>query len=170
MKSFNDGLDRAIEIVLFLLMSGIVVFTFLGVLIRYVIRSTFGGCEEIILMQFCAVVFLGAAYGLRQKRHMAINFVYDLVPKKGRRIFDVINNLLILIFLIFLLIEGWRYTVFTKDNFTVFFRNKTKLFSECHPDCCWVDDLLLFNTAFEVPETSSTVERGRKLTWASPSS
>lgn len=77
----------------------LVVLTFVGVLMRYIMRSPITWQEEVQMLLFLWIVFLGGAGAFRAGSHIAIEIVVDALPKKiGGAIekVDVLIQLLIL--------------------------------------------------------------------------
>lgn len=81
------------------LIVGLIVLTFVGVLKRYILRSPITWMEEIQMLLFLWVVFLGGSGAFRAGSHIAIEIVVDALPKKiGGLVerFDVLLQLIIL--------------------------------------------------------------------------
>ena len=81
------------------LMVGLIVLTFVGVIRRYFLRDPITWMEEVQMLLFLWVVFLGGSAAFRTGSHIAIEIVVDALPKKiGGFIerFDVLLELLIL--------------------------------------------------------------------------
>ena len=77
----------------------LVALTFVGVLMRYIMRSPITWQEEVQMLLFLWIVFLGGAGAFRAGSHIAIEIVVDALPKKiGGAIekVDVLIQLLIL--------------------------------------------------------------------------
>lgn len=73
--------------------------TFVGVMRRYIFRDPIAWMEEVQMLSFLSVVFLGGSAAFRSGSHIAIEILVDALPKKiGRFIerFDVLLELLIL--------------------------------------------------------------------------
>lgn len=79
--------------------------TFIGVIKRYILRSPIPWMEEVQMILFLWVVYLGAGAAFRNGSHVAIEILVDALPKKIRGLverFDVLLQLLILGYLFFL--------------------------------------------------------------------
>ena len=73
--------------------------TFVGVMRRYIFRDPIAWMEEVQMLSFLSVVFLGGSAAFRSGSHIAIEILVDALPKKiGQFIerFDVLLELLIL--------------------------------------------------------------------------
>ena len=64
------------------LMVGLIVLTFVGVIRRYFLRDPITWMEEVQMLLFLWVVFLGGSAAFRTGSHIAIEIVVDALPKK----------------------------------------------------------------------------------------
>lgn len=90
-------------------LSGLIVLTFAGVLKRYIFRDPIAWMEELQPLLFLWAVMLAAGAAFRTGGHVAIEIVVDVLPKKiGKAIeqIDVVIELLILAYL------TWQSCVF----------------------------------------------------------
>ena len=56
----------------------------------------------------CAVAFLvSGLYTLNRRQHIAITILHERLPVRARRVLDVINYLIVLVFLALLTYQGW---------------------------------------------------------------
>ena len=84
------------------MMVALVILTFVGVLMRYIMRSPITWQEEVQMLLFLWFVFLGGAGAFRAGSHIAIEILVDALPKKIGGVierFDVLLQLLILVYL-----------------------------------------------------------------------
>ena len=84
------------------MMVALVILTFVGVLMRYIMRSPITWQEEVQMLLFLWIVFLGGAGAFRAGSHIAIEILVDALPKKIGGVierFDVLLQLLILVYL-----------------------------------------------------------------------
>jgi TRAP-type transport system small permease protein len=68
--------------------------------------------EEIALVLFPWVVFLGASMALKERGHIGIDFVVNLFPIWLRNITLIFIDIMIVCFAAYLLIFGWKLSVF----------------------------------------------------------
>ena len=100
------NLDVSIACVM---LAGLIVLTFAGVLKRYIFRDPIAWMEELQPLLFLWVVFLAAGAAFRTGGHVAIEIVVDALPKKVGKVIeriDVVIELLILAYL------TWQSCVF----------------------------------------------------------
>lgn len=91
------------------LLTGLVVLTFAGVLKRYIFRDPIAWMEEIQPLLFLWMVFLAAGAAFRTGGHVAIEIVVDALPKKVSSVIERINVLVELLILAYL---TWQSCVF----------------------------------------------------------
>jgi TRAP-type C4-dicarboxylate transport system permease small subunit len=86
--------------------------TLLQVFCRYVLGRSLSWTEETSLIFFPWVVFLGASMVLKERGHVAIMFVVALFPVRLRHIMRVFIDAMIAFFAGYLLVFGWKLSVF----------------------------------------------------------
>lgn len=79
----------------------------IGVFYRYVLNNSLSWIEELARYLMIWFAFLGMSLALKEERHVGINVFVDLFPQKIRLLFGILGNILVMIFLIFLL----RYSI-----------------------------------------------------------
>lgn len=82
------------------------VVTVTQVFMRYVVRSPLFWAEEAARYLMVWLVFLGAALGIREGAHIALEIFIKSLPQRVQRTASVLAKTLILLFLIFVFKEG----------------------------------------------------------------
>lgn len=104
-------LDRLADICLLiagvLLVLLIVIFGWL-VFGRYVLNDTPTWVEQVSLLIVVYVTFLGAAVGIRRNAHLSIDFIREAMPPLPRKILQVISDLAMIVFGVFMTWQGWH--------------------------------------------------------------
>lgn len=83
LKKIVVNLDLGIAGVSFALL---VIFTFLGVIMRYFFRRPFTWLEEVQVGLFLWVAFFGGVAAFRTHGHVSISSLYDVLPWRGKLI------------------------------------------------------------------------------------
>lgn len=86
------------EILGSLLLAIMAVIAFANVIVRYCTSFSFAWSEEITVNFFVWITMLGAARAFRSGQHLAMNIVYNALPKNGRRVCNILVLLICLIF------------------------------------------------------------------------
>ncbi len=89
--------------------AGMVVTVSCNVLARYVFRRSMVWAEELSMLFFVWVVFLGAYYALATKSHLALSFVVRRLPRCLRKADRWIVLVLVFIFLFILTVGGIEF-------------------------------------------------------------
>jgi len=83
---------------------------------RYVLNSSLAWSESAALLLMIYYVMLAAAVGVYEGFHLGLKILVDSVSPKVRRILEMFNNSLIIIFGIAMLINGSKLAQFTSDH------------------------------------------------------
>lgn len=87
----------------------------LQVVLRYVFGEASAWVEEVSIIGMIGGVYFGAALAVRNKDHLRIVFVLNMMPKRLRTIMIIVSDILWMGFLIFLLLQS---IIFMKLLFT----------------------------------------------------
>ncbi|MBM3300728.1 MAG: TRAP transporter small permease, partial [Deltaproteobacteria bacterium] len=113
----SDRIGRAIETAVgsfcVLIYAAMIAAALLGVLFRYVMLSPFEWTEEVARFLMLWVGFLAMNIALRRNEHIAINFLGGRVPPGARRLIGYGIDLLVGLFLYYLLKQGYLMTTQT---------------------------------------------------------
>lgn len=93
-----------------LLMVGIVVFVFIASVMRWA-GSPLSWTVEFAQFLFVWAIFLGANRCLRENSHISVDFFVKKMPLKVRAFLEIVINVLIMGFLIFLIIFGIQLSI-----------------------------------------------------------
>jgi len=87
----------------------LIVLTFSGVLMRYILRSPITWQEEIQMLLFLWITFLGGSAAFRTGGHIAIEILVDTLPKKIGGAIEKVGVLIQLVILVYLFSQEWAY-------------------------------------------------------------
>jgi len=87
----------------------------LQVVLRYVFGEASAWVEEVSIIGMIGGVYFGAALAVRNKDHLRIVFVLNMMPKRLKTIMIIVSDILWMGFLIFLLLQS---IIFMKLLFT----------------------------------------------------
>jgi len=86
---------------------------FTQVVFRYVFNAPISWMDEFAVLVFAWMIFLGTAIAQKKSEHISIDIFTRFLPQRTRAMLTILTNVLILLLLIFLFIEGIRLTVKT---------------------------------------------------------
>lgn len=113
LQSLADKIDRLNDLIgrtLAWLTLGMVVVTFLVVLLRYAFSIGWISMQESITYMHALVFMLGAAYALLKGAHVRVDIFYQRASLTTRAWIDLLGSVLLLIpFCVFLIWASWDY-------------------------------------------------------------
>lgn len=87
------------------LLAFIVLLISVNVVMRYVFNASLPWGEELTLWVFVWFIWLAVSYGFKQREHIRITILKDVLSRRGQLGLDLIIDLLTLVFMIALIIE-----------------------------------------------------------------
>lgn len=87
-----------------------------AVFTRYVLNSAASWPEPLAILLTIVLTFIGAAAGYRLNLHMNISYFADKLPPLGRRLLDLLVQLLMAVIALFMVIWGERLVEVTWHN------------------------------------------------------
>ena len=109
MKYIMDHLEEFFMIPLIFAMSIII---FIQVIARYVFQNSLTWSEEMARYMFVWLVYFSVSYTARREKHIRIDAAINLYPKNVRPYIELVSEIIVLGFAIFIAITG--FTVFGK--------------------------------------------------------
>ena len=92
-------------------MSSLVIFvvTFAAVVFRYLLHAPLPWSQDVIRLAFTYMIYFGAAYCVRENANLNIDVGLSLLGKRTRVVVEIIINIILCGFFIFLLIFGLQF-------------------------------------------------------------
>lgn len=109
MKFIMDHVEEFFMIPLIFAMSIII---FIQVVMRYVFQNSLTWSEELARYLFVWLVYFSVSYTARREKHIRIDAAINLYPKAARPVVELISEIIVLAFSIFIAVTG--VTVFQK--------------------------------------------------------
>ena len=109
MKFVMDHVEEFFMIPLIFAMSIII---FIQVIMRYVFSNSLTWSEELARYLFVWLVYFSVSYTARREKHIRIDAAINLYPKKLRPYIELLSEIIVLAFAIFIAVTG--VTVFQK--------------------------------------------------------
>jgi len=113
-KSIFDRLFRYLGYLCMVLLSILIFDVLAGVFYRYVLSNSLSWSGEVARYLCIWLSFIGSAILCYQKGHVGLEFLTNLFPKKIQGVVVLINNVLILIFLLYAVYFGYELAVIQK--------------------------------------------------------
>ncbi|WP_173917587.1 TRAP transporter small permease [Halobacillus sp. Marseille-Q1614] len=110
LKMVKRGLDRILLISSLTLLAVMVVVIIVQVFSRQLFSYTPSWSEELSRVLFVWVSFLGIAYGFKEKLHIGVGLIVNMLPDKIQTLFDYIAKTIVIILGVFMVYYGWLFT------------------------------------------------------------
>ena len=130
MKRIVDNFEESVIACLLAIMS---VFILLDVFSRSFLRISSAHVEELSIILFIYIVFLGAAVGTKKNEHICVDTVFRFLPHKMQKIVSIIGEGLNLIFFGWLTYSGINLVICQKCFTSPSFEISLSLFSMALP-------------------------------------
>jgi TRAP-type C4-dicarboxylate transport system permease small subunit len=88
--------------------------SFYQVVMRYAFNSAPSWSEELVRFLFIWCSFVAAAIGVREHIHIGVDVFVNLLPKKLIPLTEIVVNLGIMVFSVYMIYYGWDVTVMTQ--------------------------------------------------------
>jgi len=104
-----------------ILMFLITVIAFIQVIFRYVLKLPLAWTEEYIVYLFAWMIYIGASYCTGEKSHLQMEVFYNRLSIKGKKVLDLISDILWLVFTIIMFKSSFTVTkmVYSKGVVTL---------------------------------------------------
>ncbi|WNQ11337.1 TRAP transporter small permease [Paenibacillus aurantius] len=119
MKSLKQvalWIDSFFENLALVALASMTVIVTIQVLTRKLFNHVFFWSEEVTLLLMVWFTFMGIAIGFREKLHMAMDSVTKFFPAGVNKVLDKVINVCIFLFGLYLLKNGWDFTVLMADS------------------------------------------------------
>ena len=115
MKLLNSVVDMLTKVVMAVSSFTVFLVTVLQVISRYILKSPFPWSQDVLRLAFTYMVFWGAAWCVKERGHLCVDALLSVLPKKTRGVVEIIINIVLCAFFLFLIIYG---TNFAKSGLT----------------------------------------------------
>ncbi len=103
----KQALGNIVEWVSAMLVVALTVVVFIQVFNRFVLKTPLAWSEDLAMLLFQWVAFLGAALGVKRMRHFGIELVVKALPESIRHGVELLVPLIMAIVALTMLIQGW---------------------------------------------------------------
>ncbi len=103
LRFLDENIEKIICVICLGLMSAIIV---LQVFFRYVLNNSLSWSEEIARYLFIWMIYIGISYGVKLDKHICVDAIYSMMPKKVQRPYAIVANILFLLFAVAIIYFG----------------------------------------------------------------
>jgi TRAP-type C4-dicarboxylate transport system permease small subunit len=109
LHQIDKVLTALIRLILGVTSAVIFVVTFLAVIFRYILKAPLPWSQDVIRLAFTYMIYFGAAYCVRDSSHLNVDVLLTMLSKRGRKIAEILINIVLLCFFIFLVVYGFTF-------------------------------------------------------------
>ena len=104
MKKLGESLIEAVSAAMVVALALIV---FIQVFNRFVLKTPLAWSEDMAMLLFQWVVFLGAAIGVKRMRHFGIELVVRQLPERVRHGVELLTPVVMAVVALVMIMQGW---------------------------------------------------------------
>ena len=112
-KKLDDNFEEYIVMFLMLVM---IITAFAQVIFRFVIQMSLDWSEELARYAFLWCMFISAGMAVKHRRHIKVEFIMEMLPKKVRFGLEIISDLIWMAFCLLLVKDGIGLLEFVKTQ------------------------------------------------------
>jgi len=116
LSMIKKGLDRLLLLSSLTMLTVMIIVIIVQVFSRQIFSYTPSWSEELSRVLFVWVSFLGISYGFKEKLHIGVGLVVNMMPEKVQDAFDLFSKLLVIGFGIIMIYYGWQFTTLMHQN------------------------------------------------------
>lgn len=100
MRKLCDILYKITGVIDVILISIIILMTFLQVITRYIINVSIPWAQELVVFSMVWMILLGCSMGIKKQELARLTLLIDKLPPKGQEVMRIVNNSIIIVFLV----------------------------------------------------------------------
>ena len=112
-KKIDDNFEEYLVMFLMLVM---IITAFAQVIFRFVIQMSLDWSEELARYAFLWCMFISAGMAVKHRRHIKVEFIMEMLPKKVRFGLEIISDLIWMAFCLLLVKDGFGLLEFVKTQ------------------------------------------------------
>ena len=109
-SKLNRWVSQVLDWSIGIIMGTIVIFLFIGVILRYLFNAPLFWSEEVAVLGLVWLTFLGGAILVRQDKNVSITLVTDACPARIRRWIKALADVLVILILAVMIYQSWKLT------------------------------------------------------------
>ncbi|MEL7568031.1 MAG: TRAP transporter small permease [Dehalobacterium sp.] len=111
LKNINLFLGKFLNVIICFTISFMAVLVFFNVILRYFFHSGIPWSEEIVRFLFVWMVFFGAIAAFKDKMHISVDVLINLLPRSLQRLTRILVNIVVMLLLGLILHGSWKVTM-----------------------------------------------------------
>ena len=103
-----DSIAKVIDVIIAIITAAVIIVTIAAVFMRYAVNSPLAWSEEICLAGFAWFTFLGAGSAIRKRSVVSLDFFYELMPLKAKKVVKIFTTILCTASYVFIVHYGFK--------------------------------------------------------------
>jgi TRAP-type C4-dicarboxylate transport system permease small subunit len=132
-KRFNETLFKVLENIITVLLYSLTAVAFFQLVIRYFLKFSYAGLDEITRLAFVWVVSIGSALAFREKAHMGITYLANKLAERNRIYLEVLVYVILIGFMAVVVKAGVQMTQMGIRQVSEYLEWPMALFYACIP-------------------------------------
>jgi TRAP-type C4-dicarboxylate transport system permease small subunit len=114
-------MNKCVTFICQIILTLLVLSTFVEVVLRYIFKMGIPGSGEYMSYLFLWFSLLGATMAAKDKEHLVVDFLLQIIPGTGKNYFDVLISMIETIFYALLAWFGWKMALMTMNQMSEYF-------------------------------------------------
>lgn len=110
LQKISHGIFKVFFVFATVTFAALLIMLLANVFSRNFLTGSITEVEEFSKFVFTWMMFMGISIGVYHKKHLGVEFVVEKYPKKIRRLFGLISDLLTIVLFLILVIYGFKYS------------------------------------------------------------
>jgi len=130
---FNEALFKGLESIIAVMLYLLTAVVFFQLVIRYFLKFSYAGLDEVTRLAFVWVVSIGSALAFREKAHMGITFLANKLAGRKRIYLELLVYVILIGFMAVVIKAGVQMTQMGIRQFSEYLEWPMALFYACIP-------------------------------------
>lgn len=117
LKNVLKLMEGFLNVLLGVFISGMFLFLFLNIVLRYVFNSGIPWAEEMSRFLFVWITFLGAIIAFNENQHLGVSALIKRCPRALKKILYVVSSVIVIYMLYLSIVGSWNMTLLGLHNF-----------------------------------------------------
>lgn len=117
-SKIKKAILKVLRIFLIIVLWGMCIDVFLGVIFRFIIKKPLVWAEEYALISMVWMTFIGASVGYEANSHLGVDLLLLVLPNTPKKIVEILTEIMVMPFFIALIVGGAIMVNTTKGSIT----------------------------------------------------
>ncbi|NLJ99253.1 MAG: TRAP transporter small permease [Tissierellia bacterium] len=117
-SKFKKSIMKILRVFLIIVLWGMSIDVFLGVIFRFILKKPLVWAEEYALISMVWMTFIGASVGYEANSHLGVDLLLTILPNTPKKIVEILTEIMVMPFFIALIVGGATMVNTTKGSIT----------------------------------------------------